>query len=601
LALQQQDIPFTFHKKKKLYQSIEAIHFHVLLTALARPDELKRVNNALLTLFFGLQPTQLRDFADEQLPAINNLWLKTKEAVVAKDWIKVFDLVLNESGALFRARKNSRRIANIKQLKQQLLKAALQNNLGADALLKFYQQKREQSSNDEDLHHKDTEQKSVKIMTMHISKGLEFPVVFLFGGFVDSNKDSFLQYYDEKQQGMVFDLVKKHQTIYQEQQLKAAHQLYYVAMTRAIFMLFLPFVDETDKKINSPGLYVKTVMARLKATGMYQLTPPEPVGKRASSIESIQSIKAPPTFNLKVPEDLNSRRRHLHSFSSLSRLKNHTSQTATVNDFSQSLTAELMNTEARVDQSVITQLGPQMPGGVKTGHVLHGIFEHVDFKLIAGHDNKQSVYQDELIMAVIDQQMKLFKLDNKVFDVTADQTHLSHFPLDYRQQLADWTWHSLKKPLEALNGKNLASIDQTNRCHELSFFWNHGPTHLTGFIDLFFAVSNVDSTTDYYILDWKSNFSPNGYSPSVLADEVMTQHQYHWQYQLYAMALQSWFDALHLKNARLKGAIYVFSRGMDSQEKHQNGVFYDDFSTRNWQIDDIKTELLKIDQFGVKS
>jgi|GEM_PF-1092262 len=614
-ALQQQQIPFTFHKKKNLYQSIEAIHFHVMLTALARPNEIKRVNNALLTLFFALQPNQLADFADEKLPVITALWLKIKEAVIAKDWIKVFDYLLSESGALYRARNNRRRMANIKQLKQLLLKAALQNNLGADALAKFFQQKREQTISDEDLHHKDTEQKAVKIMTMHISKGLEFPVVFLFGGLGQGPADQFLQYYDEAQKGMVYDLVKKHQKIYDEQQLKQAHQLYYVAMTRAIFMLFLPYVDESISKISKPGWYAKTVMARLKDTGMYQQTPVEPSSAQIPSTESDAGHEVSMTFSLTVPNQLYRRRRNLHSFSSLSHYKNHASPTPIANDFSQNLTAELMSTEVKINPTEQADVSPQIPGGVKTGHVLHGIFEHVDFARIDQHENLSAVYQDEETMAVIDQQMKLFKLENKAFDeggesnqVDQSANQTSNHPLDYRQQFADWTWHTLKKPLAALGGQNLARIAVADRCHELSFFWNQGPTHLTGFIDLFFAVDSGDDqqTRDFYILDWKSNYSANGYSPKVLSDEVMTQHQYHWQYQLYAMAMQRWFDALksdnaQMANARLKGAIYVFSRGIDCQEEAQNGVFFDDFSESRWQPEDIATELLQIDQFGAKS
>ncbi len=604
-ALQQQHIPFTFHKKKNLYQSIEAIHFHVVLTALARPNEIKRVNNALLTLFFGLQPMQLADFAAEQLPATTELWLSTKEAVLAKDWVKVFDLLLNESGALFRARNNSRRLANIKQLKQQLLKAALQNNLGADALLKFFQQKRQQTSNDEDLHHKDTERNAVKIMTMHISKGLEFPVVFLFGGFGQGPGDAFLQFYDEQRQGMVYDLVKQHQLAYESQQLKEAHQLYYVAMTRAIFMLFLPYVDQSENTITRPGWYVKTVMQRLNETGMHQQIPAES-SDQVVHIDSSQGPVAAVTYDLKPPRNLYSRRRNLNSFSSLSQLKKQSSSTAIAADFSQSLTAELISTEDRIRPDSSALSSPQIPGGVKTGHVLHGIFEHVDFKQISVHESAAAVYQDAEIMAVIDQQMQQFKLDNKAFADTVNKGAMElnaekKQPLDYRQQFADWAWHTLNKPLAALNGQCLAGISAADRCHELSFFWNHGTTHLTGFIDLLFAVPGNDGATDYYILDWKSNYSANGYSPAVLSDEVMTQHQYHWQYQLYALAVQSWFDALNLKNARLKGAIYVFSRGINCHEAVQNGVFYDDFSDHSWQLADIKTELLQIDQFGVKS
>lgn len=592
-ALRAVEVPYTIHKKKNLYQSIEAIHFHVLLTALARPHELRRVNNALLTLFFALKPEQLTDFAEEKLPQVTALWLQIKEAVANKNWIKAFDLLLHDSGAMFRARNNSRRLTNLRQLKQQLLQTALKRNLEANALLKEFQNWRSNQHQEEDLHQKDTEKPAVKIMTMHISKGLEFPVVFLFGDFIYKDTNKFYSYYDRNKEGMVFDLVKQHKDLFLAQQQQEALQLYYVAMTRAIFMLFLPLIDETEQAVKSPGFYVQTVMQRLKQMDIPSLSDISPSDSEQTT--ATNGSKNTPPDPLHLPENLTYRRRLLHSFSSLSSQNRQIESVEFNHDFSQNLVSELFHSDEAPDLTDSKQVKMTIPGGVKTGLVLHGIFEHVDFAQILALDDINLVYQHNAIMQVIDEQMQHFKLENRDL---RDENGVVYS--DYRKQLADWVWHTLKKPLDALDGQCLAAIDTNQRCHELSFFWNQQQTNLTGFIDLLFALpgSNNEGVTDYFILDWKSNLSANGYSPEILATEVMTKHQYNWQYQLYALALQSWFESLNLKNARLKGALYVFSRGMDCLEKQQNGVFYDDFSQKSWQLEDIKRELLSLDQAG---
>ncbi len=592
-ALQQLKVPYSYHKKQDLYQSTEAIHFHVMLTALARPHEHQRINNALASLFFDLEPQQLDDFAHEKLSQINHLWLQVKEALTLKNWVKVFDLLLNDSGAMFRHRHNTRRIANIKQLKQELLTVALQQNLEANGLLKTFQHWRENRASDESLHHKDTEQAAVKIMTMHISKGLEFPVVFLFGGITGKDSDRFYKFYDESKAAMVFDLTKTHQEVYRKQQIGEAHQLFYVAMTRAVFMLFLPVIDQSEQEVHSPGIYIQTVMQRGSQLNVPIHTPAvcdvyDDRSKQPMSSKQIELMLP------ELPEDIHHRKRNLHSFSSLSRLQSKSNHEQVEDAFSEDLAAELMLTE-EWSQQVLPVRETEIPGGVKTGLVLHGVFENVDFETINAHETLSSVLTDNAIMTVIDEQMELFKLENKpLLSDSGDSQR------DYRQEMASWVWHTLKKPLHALNNMSLATVNKENRTHELSFFWSHGDTQLTGFIDLLFAVQQ-QGIEDYFILDWKSNLSPNGYGPDVLANEVMQKHQYNWQYQLYAMAVQRWFDALNLQNARLKGAIYVFSRGMNCQEPEQNGVFFDDFSKTNWQVAATEAELLRIDGLGIKS
>lgn len=583
-ALLTLSIPFSYHKKQDLYQSIEAIHFQILLTALAQPNRKERFNNLLISLFFDIKPKELASYSEINKD-INNIWTKAKLACNNKDWVKVFDIMLHDTGALFRHRHNNRRLANIKQLQQQLLDEALQSNCEAKSLLKRFRYWREKNTSEEALHHKDTEQSAVKIMTMHISKGLEFPVVFLMGGLTASTKQpKFLKFYDPAQQKTVFDLVKVHQKTYDQQQIEEYQQLFYVAMTRAIFMLFLPnVVHDEVKKLNGP--YAQTAMPRIN-----QLNIPVHVVSKAQKITATQDNRQSATSLPSLPVLNQNSSINLYSFSSLSRIKSHRHNTESefvVSDMSESIMAEELTQDDPVENSVA-----QVPGGVKTGLALHGIFENVSFKDVCLHTSTKSLYYDDTIMDVIDEQMHIFRLENRpLFNQQGDEVTA------IRLELASWVWHTLKKPLEALGGYSLGSVAQENRRHELSFFWHQSNTNLTGFIDLLFAIEGKEFT-DYYILDWKSNLSLNGYSPQVLADEVMKKHDYKWQYELYALAMQRWFDSLGLKKARLKGALYVFSRGMDCHEQVQNGVFYDDFTRKNWNIDAIEADLLAFTETG---
>jgi len=590
-ALREQGVPFTRHKKKDLYQSLEATEYQVLLTALSRPHEHKRLNNALLTVFFNLKPDQLADFSEERLPAVQMHWLQLRELAAAKDWVRFFAVLFEDMGTMKRVAGDSRKRTNLHQLKQQLLSAALKQNLTARGLLQVLLRNKTMSHEDEDYHQKDTELPAVRLMTKHISKGLEFPVVFLFGGFNNNSQtDKYYRYHDSEREQQVFDLSKTNKQAYQQAQLEEDRRLYYVAMTRAVFMLFLPYYPHkaSDHRL---GAYGRTVMARIDELALDKMVvdPDElPVPIPSGTWTDQQSNES--SFLLPVPEKLSHQRRQLYSFSSLSQFKG---RTAGFGDgYNEELTAELQTTAGQEKLLPVTSLRQQVPGGVKTGHVLHGIFENLDFVLACRHQNTDKLTEDAAIMRVVDRQMQQFRMDNQPLLDEHGQPYS-----DYRSELASWVWHTLRKPLDALGGGQLADIPVNQRQHELAFFWNRQGVNLTGFIDLFFAVPG-DHGTDYYILDWKSNLSPQGYSPAVLDEAVMTNHQYHWQYQLYAMAMQHWFAQLQLPDARLKGALYLFSRGIQANDPAPNGVFYDDFSKAQWHIADVADELMKLAKEG---
>jgi ATP-dependent exoDNAse (exonuclease V) beta subunit len=238
------------------------------------------------------------------------------------------------------------------------------------------------------------------------------------------------------------------------------------------------------------------------------------------------------------------------------------------------------------DQTVLLDESPSIPGGAQTGNVLHGIFEHLDFQSVKAHSNLAEFQQDQSVINVIESQMKAFLMaDGEILDA------VGQLRSTYRNEFAAWVWHTLRKPIDVLGGMPLCELSDTNRRHEMSFYWSHSGHVLTGFIDLLFKVAGPEGDR-YYILDWKSNYNAGGYAPKALSEQVMQAHNYHDQYRWYTLAIKSWFNSLKLENASLAGALYVFSRGIDSQTADQNGVFYQDLTTDAYRLDHLEQQLI---------
>src|SRR6185295_16019804 len=91
-----------------------------------------------------------------------------------------------------------------------------------------------------DTQPRETDQNRVQVMTLHASKGLEYPVVFLAGGFTQGKLSAPFQYRENDQ--TVFDLVGTEDAKRKagQEQENQNRRLYYVALTRARFKLYVP-------------------------------------------------------------------------------------------------------------------------------------------------------------------------------------------------------------------------------------------------------------------------------------------------------------------------------------------------------------------------
>ncbi len=234
------------------------------------------------------------------------------------------------------------------------------------------------------------------------------------------------------------------------------------------------------------------------------------------------------------------------------------------------------------------------PRGTKAGDCLHHMLEVADFPQIAPDTPEANDERHRIARRMI-------------------ETFLSFKDEASREEAVDAAAQMLYDVVNAeiLPGIYLRDVTMSARHSEMPFFLrlreglttqalkemiaSFGPQYavdgmadaeltgfLNGFIDLAFGAGGK-----FWILDWKSNAianlvsAPEDFTQSVMADE-MTHHRYRLQYLIYLVALRR-FLKVRLGRAfnpsLIGGACYVFLRGVSAQAvregDHIQGVVYD--------------------------
>ena len=248
-------IPYSFYKKPGLFLSDEALYLSLVCHAVIDPGSIPDVKKALLTPFFAYEPKDL--FAYETLPVshpLKQLLLHWHDLARGRKWGLLFQSLMEDSGLLFRqaeSRDWDRKYTNYRQIFEHLEAVAYRNNLdfrGLSALLGSYRKQTMGAQDDADIHQIETDAQKVQIMTMHVSKGLQFPVVFIAGGLTQPFADDYHVYHDydpaNPDAGIrkVIDLSKTYgRQQHDREKNDEDKRLYYVALTRAQFKLYVPF------------------------------------------------------------------------------------------------------------------------------------------------------------------------------------------------------------------------------------------------------------------------------------------------------------------------------------------------------------------------
>ena len=247
-ALRELGIPSVLQSSASLFASREARELFTLLHGVAEPAVEGRVRAALVTDLLGKRGDDLARLREDEAAweeilcrfrEYRQLWLERGLMVMART------LVAREAvrGRLLGFPDGERRLTNLLHGLELLHTASLEGGLGIEGLLTWLGERLSQVPENEEYQIRlETDERMVKIVTVHVSKGLEYPVVFcpfMWSGL--RGKEEVVTFHDR------FTMVKdfgsprhdEHRRFAEKESLAEDLRLLYVALTRARYRCYL--------------------------------------------------------------------------------------------------------------------------------------------------------------------------------------------------------------------------------------------------------------------------------------------------------------------------------------------------------------------------
>ena len=247
-ALNELSIPSVMRSDASILASPEAVEVGTLLAALSAPGNEPKVRAALVTDLLGLSGDDIASLLEDE--TLWEEWLgrfrEYHQSWLERGFMVMIQALMSREGVrgrLLRRHDGERRLTNLLHCFEIIHSASQERRLGPDGLAAWFAERvAGQEGGDEYQIRLETDEKAVKILTIHVSKGLEFPVVFcpfLWSGI--RTDEEVISYHDD------FQLIKDfgsedlelHRVAAQKESLAENLRLLYVALTRAKFRCYL--------------------------------------------------------------------------------------------------------------------------------------------------------------------------------------------------------------------------------------------------------------------------------------------------------------------------------------------------------------------------
>lgn len=576
-------IPFKKYKDKNLYQNYEIQQWIVLLKALNCEDFTGSRRNyfrkALMTKFFNkkIDDISLDKYEKDDTDEIR-LFQKWKDLIRFKSWELLFDSIVNDSN----------------------LQHTLLNELNSESLNKFYQIEDlcidymydcdsiqllikhlnglslNYESDDEDggIVQIGTSNKAVTFITIHSSKGLEYPIVFS----IDEFKDGYNNNKNKVSVNKINKSGKWINVLRNDIDIKLLNderrRLTYVNYTRAKYMLVLPYM-KPNKLVYSSEI-VKSLLDNPRNSDVINYVDKYDDKYYEINRDVVRTIldntvlpintKTVETNCKLVINNVQSLKTYKNSYSSLSHPKkyNTLSEYDDEDDLDDLIDISSFDSiskqiNGKYDTSKFCNDYKGYPKGAKVGLAIHGIFEDLDY-------SNYSINLENII--------------NKRF-----KQEISEPNIEIVEQTKDIINNVLNAEIPMICGSkecgqfySLKEINNDNKYTELGFDYRVSEkfkNYLNGSIDLIYQYNDK-----YCIVDWKTDS---------IDDEVLLSYndindlkrcvdcRYSIQRVLYSYTLIKWLSYILGKtpeevfNEHFGGIHYIFVKGCISGTS--NGVY----------------------------
>lgn len=576
---------------RSVFASDEARDLQRFLQAVIDPRRESVLKAALATTLIGFTAQDL--FALDQNDADQQTWLDR-----FTDWRQRWNdgffaamfrhlLVTRQVRArLVHLPAGERRLTNFLHLAELLHEAESTLSLTPEAVCSWLREQRESDRVSEDRFQLrlESDDDAVQIVTIHKSKGLEYPIVFcpfLWKDAEFSSHDELLFHdRDDPERRLTFDLrgnkagAEQHQNWHSEEVRSEEMRLLYVALTRAMNRCYVYLPGQRTEKSplahlfasSSGGSLFDRVRAFAQSSEGCVSASSEPA--RRNSVREETPLAATPQ-----PRPFTGKISRIAMTSSFSALNVAATELEEVDSGSSSEADAAVSPERdKADLSIFT-----FDRGRRTGDFFHGVLEHMDFQdlenLAPLIDNKLRThgFSQTLHRPAINQtlrQLMEVELDSGIrLRAIPKRERLSE--LEFSHPLAYLTPANLKKTIgrcTAITG------DIRTRMGSLHFDPVEG--FMRGSIDLL-----ARSKDRYYLIDWKSNWlgnQPEDYGPAGMR-RAMLEHNYYLQYHLYTLAADLFLGRRfpdYDYDTHFGGVYYIFLRGIDPKDPSY-GVFRD--------------------------
>jgi exodeoxyribonuclease V beta subunit len=596
--LEEEGIKSITRSNQSVFNTEECADLKLILKAIIDHSNQDLIRAALSTSFIGYTSTQILELNkdDSKWGEIIELFRNADQHWIKYGFLEAFNTLNKFFGITVRLsalQHAERRLTNLYHLQELIGNHEVKNRTSSHNVLKFLNQKMSDGANppDEELIRLESDDDLVTITTLHSSKGLEYPIVFipfLWDKFESKSNQgySLLEYHDSTNK-LNIDLTPRkndpNQHIARKELLADTLRLCYVALTRAETACFIPFGNYKDLSRSSLLGLISGYSEVLKNedkeaaiddfyTELNKLCLHDEI-----QLLNSQDVFEEPKATVSIQNDLFSRENYSvekfnrHDIGDFSRIVSFSSLTDSKSDNREVKDYDQLDFTAtatsEIEEAVETLNRFNFPKGAITGNLLHNIFEHISFKDPEFHSD------------VINSEFEASGLDKK-----------------WLQILKDWISEGLEHKL--VSDIKLSSLNDSDTLKELEFHFpvdkitteqilgilrdddshieatNSISGFMKGFVDLIFRHEGK-----YYILDYKSNYlgdSLKDYESQFLKEKIVSSN-FDVQYHIYTLALILF---LGQRNADFDyerdfgGVFYMFLRGLDSSVPG-SGVFFD--------------------------
>ncbi|MEF9676229.1 exodeoxyribonuclease V subunit beta [Pectobacterium aroidearum] len=586
-ALSRLSIPSVYlSNRDSVFSTPEASDMLWLLQAVLAPEQERTLRSAMATALMGLDAGQVDalgqsetawDALVDEFAGYRALWRQKGVLPMLRALMSRHQLAEN----LLASAEGERRLTDILHIGE-LLQDASATLDSEHALVRWLSQQIVQPNPQAENQQLrlESDRHLVQIVTIHKSKGLEYPLVWL--PFISHFRvqDQGI-YHDRESYQAVLDLQnhEESQTLAEEERLAEDLRLLYVALTRSIYHCSVGVapIQRSRKKDGSSDMHQSALGYLLQrgkeaeaATLVSELEGMVGDGVALTPLQATEEQRWQPDR----PELAELRARHIERqlrdgwrVTSYSGLQQHGS--AGAQDLVPRLDIEAIGERQEGDE---TQLTPHtFPRGASPGTFLHSLFETLDFTQPI--DDGWLAEQLQLQGFEAHWQPVLKAWMDTLLQTPLNEQGITLSALDNADKQAELQFYiPIEAPIQAAQLDRLAKHHDplSARCPALSFQQVKGM--LKGFIDLVFRWEGR-----YYLLDYKSNWlgpDASAYTQTAMM-QSMAEHRYDLQYQLYTLALHRYLRhriADYDYERHFGGVFYLFLRGVE--ESHPgNGIF----------------------------